>query len=99
MSSRPSAGTGNLGCNCSCIFFVDIENTNYGTIRGKLKRDSATDTTPAAGDNCGLAVESEVAGAACRLGQSEIPRFQGIKSSWFFSSALVRTSPLATRIT
>jgi hypothetical protein len=59
VSRRPSAGTGNLGCNCSCILFVDVENMNYGAIRGKLKRDSATDATPAAGDNRGLGVEPE----------------------------------------
>ncbi len=33
------------------------------------------------------------------IGQSETPRFQGMKSSCAFCSALVRTSPLATLIT
>src|SRR5258705_165100 len=47
----------------------------------------------AAGDNRNFAFQPELVLAHAHR---ETPRFQGMKSSWLFCSALVRTSPLAT---
>jgi hypothetical protein len=97
--SRLSSQAGNLGCDRDSILFVDVENADCGAVCGELECDGSTYAAAAAGNDGGPAIEPEFAGLACRIGQSETPRFQGMKSSWFFSSALVCNSPLATRIT
>src|SRR5436305_12828503 len=97
--SRVSSHAGNLGGDPDSILFVDVENANCGAVCGELECDGSTYAAAAAGNDGGLAIEPEFAGLACRIGQSETPRFQGMKSSWRFSSVLVCNSPLATRIT
>jgi len=97
--SRLSSQAGNLGGDRDSILFVDVENANCGAVCGELECDGSTYAAAAAGNDGGPAIEPEFAGLACRIDQSETPRFQGMKSSWRFASALVCNSPLATRIT
>ena len=94
--SRLSSQAGNLGGDRDSILFVDVENANCGAVCGELECDGSTYAAAAAGNDGGPAIEPEFAGLACRIDQSETPRFQGMKSSLFFCSALVRSSPLAT---
>ena len=97
--SRVSPQAGNLGGDRDPILFIDVENANCSAVCGELECDGSTYAAAAAGNDGGPAIEPEFAGLACRIGQSETPRFQGMKSSWRFASALVCNSPLATRIT
>ena len=76
--------------------FANIENVNGRTLGGKFKCDSATDAAAAAGDRGNFAVQSKWRRLDGVIGQSDTPRFQGMKSSCAFCSALVRTLPLAT---
>jgi hypothetical protein len=94
-----SARVRNLGGNSGTVLFIDVQNPYRGAIRGKLERDCPAYTAAATSNDRSLAVKSKLARYRPLGCQSETPRFQGMKSSWFFSSALVRTSPLATWIT
>ena len=69
---------------------------DIAAVRRKLERDRPANATAGAGYDRSLAIEPELDGPTCNIYQSETPRFQGIKSSWPFCSALVWTSPLAT---
>src|SRR5690348_1055957 len=73
---------------------IHIENANCRAILRKLQRNSTSNAAGRAGDSRNFTVESKLAGYL--FSQSETPRFQGMKSCWFFCSALVCTSPLAT---
>lgn len=79
-----------------CGFFVEIEDVNGRAVGGKFECDGAADAAARAGDEGSLAIESKLAGVGERSGQRDTPRFQGMKSSCAFCSALVRTAPLAT---
>jgi hypothetical protein len=72
---------GNLGGDREPILFVDIKNTNCGAVCGEFEGDGSTDAAAAAGNDGGLAIEPEFAVLARGSGQSETPRFQGMKSS------------------
>jgi hypothetical protein len=94
-----SSRAGDFGGDGFGILCADIDNVHRRAIGRELVRDRPADPTPAAGDDCRLTIEAKLAYASIFARQRETPRFQGMKSSWFFCSALVRTSPLATRIT
>src|SRR5579859_2926014 len=87
-----TCGSNSLAC-AARAGFIDVQNANDGAVRRKLQSDGLTNATAAARDHRNFAVQPESLGF---VGQSETPRFQGMKSSCAFSSALVRTSPLAT---
>src|SRR5437763_7218402 len=75
---------------------VHVNNMDAGSMSGEGLRDRASDTTASPGDNRNLVIQPErpiTPGATHR----ETPLFHGIKSSWASDSALVCTSPLATR--
>ena len=91
--SRVPAGFGNFRPYCRRIVFIDVENANCSTRGCELQRDRPTDAAAGACNNRSLAVKTELAATGA---QSDTPRFQGMKSSWFFFSALVWSSPLAT---
>ena len=90
--SRVSAGFGDFGAHRRRVVFVAVENANRSARDCELQRDSAPNAAARTRNDGGLAVKTEL--AATRA-QSDTPRFQGMKSSWFFSSALVWRSPLA----
>jgi len=79
-----------------CRVFVDVENVNGRALLRKFRCDSATDAAARTSDNGNFTVQLKRPRNGGRLGQSETPRFQGMKSSCAFCSALIRTSPLAT---
>ena len=80
-------------CNRLGILLINVENVNRGAILRKFERDCPADAAASAGNDGGFSFQPEFTRVCC---QRETPRFQGMKSSWFFCSALVRTSPLAT---
>lgn len=69
------------------IWLIGIKNLDCGAVLGKLERNRPPDPATAAGDDCDFSIQAEFA-AVVRV-QSDTPRFQGIKSCWFFCSALV----------
>jgi hypothetical protein len=75
---------------------VHIENVDSRSARRELQSNRSSNATAAAGDQGGFAIKSKPLSTDPFLAQSDTPRFQGIKSSWAFNSALVRISPLAT---
>ena len=79
--SRVSSQAGNLGGDRNSILFVDVENTNCGAVCGELECDGSAAAAAAAGNDGSFAIEPEFARLVCRIGQSETPRFQGMKSS------------------
>jgi hypothetical protein len=85
-----------LSAGFGCGGFAYIENMNGRTVGGKSKCDRATDAAAAAGDRGNFAVQSKCRRLDGLIGQSDTPRFQGMKSSCAFCSAFVRTAPLAT---
>jgi hypothetical protein len=70
----PLAGGGRGG-------LVYIQNANHCALRRESKSDGLPNATAAAGDHCDFAVEPEVPRAWGMIGQSDTPRFQGMKSS------------------
>jgi hypothetical protein len=50
-------------------------------LRRELQSDGLPNATAAAGDHCDFAVEPEVPHVRSMIGQSDTPRFQGMKSS------------------
>ena len=93
MMSRIPASLGNFGAHSCRVVFIEVENADRSARGCELQRDGPSDAAAGPGDDGGLIIETEF--AATRA-QSDTPRFQGMKSSWFFSSALVWSSPLAT---
>ena len=85
-----------LGAGLGCSGSADIENVNGRTLGGKFKCNSASDAAAAAGDHGDFAVQSKCRRLDGLIGQSDTPRFQGMKSSCALCSAFVRTAPLAT---
>src|SRR5208282_5970401 len=77
---------------------VDIENMNRSPVLRECFGDCLANSAAASGDDGGFAVQSECT-CNVRMFQSDTPLFQGMKSSWRSNSALVYTSPLATRTT
>src|SRR6266496_1339137 len=91
-----TSGAGNFGSNRSRIFFTDIEDVDRGAVRSELYRDRPANAAAGTGYDRSLAIEPQLTSSTRTSCQSETPRFQGIKSSWPFCSAFVRSSPLAT---
>src|SRR5437764_1357051 len=81
------------------IFLIKIENSGGGAMLCELQCDGASNAAAGAGYHRDFSIQTELVCIALFGGQREMPRFQGIKSCWFFCSALVWTSPLATLIT
>jgi hypothetical protein len=87
---------------CDCLTgysrgrVVEVQNVHDCALRCELLRDCLPDPATTAGDDSDLAVQSRTLRVVGSLGQRETPRFQGMKSSCAFCSALVRTLPLAT---
>ena len=69
--------------------FAYIKNMNGRTLGGKFMCDRATDPAAAAGDHGNFAVQSKCRRLDGLIGQSDTPRFQGMKSSCAFCSAFV----------
>src|SRR5262249_14354446 len=82
------------GTFCGCV--VDIHNANRRAVFGKLECDGLPDAAARAGDYGYLSVQPKIAIHVPVTAQRDTPRFQGMKSSCCFSSAFVRSSPLAT---
>lgn len=80
MSGGPSAGGGDLLAGFGCRGFVDIQNANRRTLRCELKGYGLADAAATTGDDGYFSVEPESSGIGIG-GQSETPRFQGMKSS------------------
>ena len=77
---------------------VDFQNMDARASLGKAKRNGFPDAARPTGNDRGFAVESKQLRIIAVEIQSETPLFQGMKSSWPSSSALVFTSPLAILI-
>jgi hypothetical protein len=75
-----SSGAGNLGRDCLGVFRTDIKNVDCCAIGCELVRNGAANSAPAASDDCSFPIQAEFARTAI-YGQSETPRFQGMKSS------------------
>ena len=84
--SRVPAGFGNFRAHGRRVGFIEVENADRSASGCELQRDGPPNAAAGAGDDGGLIIETKF--AATRA-QSDTPRFQGMKSSWFFSSALL----------
>jgi hypothetical protein len=73
---------------CAGVIWAARAERRNTTIAGYRPPDAA----PTPSNNGSLIIEPKL---GWDWGQSETPRFHGMKSSWLFSSALVRSSPLA----
>ena len=90
--SRDPAGFGDFRGHSRRVVLVEVQNTDSSSSGCKPESDGSADAAARTRDDGCLAVKMEL--GATRA-QSDTPRFQGMKSSWFFSSALVWSSPLA----
>ncbi len=89
-----SARRRNLCCDACCILLIKVDDVDRRAIGSKLQGNRPANATAGARDDGNFPVQLKLAPSSrC---QRETPRFQGMKSSWFFCSALVRTSPPAT---
>jgi hypothetical protein len=86
----------NLLARFLCCRLVEVKNVDSRSARRELQSNRSSNATAATGDQGGFAIKSKPLSTDPFLAQSDTPRFQGIKSSWAFNSALVRISPLAT---
>ena len=75
---------------------IDFQNVNSRSALRKAERNGLSNSTGAASDDSGFAIKAKKLRVVPVEIQSETPLFQGMKSSWPSSSALVFTSPLAT---
>jgi hypothetical protein len=73
---------------------IHVQNTNTSAGSRECLGDGLTDAAAASGNDSRFPIESEGL-LRRRRGQSETPRFQGMKSSCASSSARVCTSPPA----
>ena len=96
MGDASAAVGDNPLAGCGRGAFVHVQNANARAMRREPQRDGLANSAAGAGDHGHFAVEPETLRVRCLARQSETPRFQGMKSSCAFISALVRTSPLAT---
>jgi len=96
MRRSRAAGGRNLPTGFRGSSLVHIKDVNHCPMRSELGCDGTSDATASAGHNCGFVAQPESICSGRLMLQSDTPRFQGIKSSWPFPSALVRTWPLAT---
>jgi hypothetical protein len=87
---------GNLPGNESGRVALEVDYPDGRSVSGKPARNGSANSTAAAGYDGGFAVQLKASGGGGA--QSDTPRFQGMKSSCRSNSALVRTSPLATRM-
>src|SRR5438874_3514714 len=97
MRLRLTTCVANFRSDAFRVAAVHINDMHAGSMSGEDLRDRAANAASAAGDNCHLVIEPErpiTPGPTHR----ETPLFHGIKSSWASDSALVCTSPLATRM-
>jgi hypothetical protein len=76
-----AAGTSNLAAGCGRGGFVDVQNANRRALGRESESNRLTDATATAGDDGDLTVEPESLRIGVLFGQSETPRFQGMKSS------------------
>jgi hypothetical protein len=92
-----SAASGGDSCaRCGCGEFIYVQNSNHGAARRESQSNGLPNAAAAASDQGDFAIQPESSCLGPFVAQSETPRFQGMKSSCAFCSALVRTSPLAT---
>src|ERR1700727_2042607 len=96
---RFSASRRDLTNRCLCGTLIQIQHVDASAVRREFICDRQADATGSAGNYCGLTIQAKSVPVAFRLFQSETPLFQGMKSSCARTSAFVRTSPLATRMT
>jgi hypothetical protein len=75
---------------------VDVKNMDSRSARRELQSNRSSNAAAGTGDKGGFTIKSKRLSTDPFLVQSDTPRFQGIKSSCAFNSALVRISPLAT---
>jgi hypothetical protein len=96
MPLRRSTIFANIRDNLFGIGSIDFQNVNSRSALRKAKRNGLSNSTGAPRDDRSFAIKLKKARVVAVEIQSETPLFQGMKSSWPSSSALVFTSPLAT---
>jgi hypothetical protein len=80
MERRLAAGADDLPAGCGCGRFVDVQNVKRCALLCESKGNGLPDAAAAAGNDGYSAIEPEI--SRVRVGgQSETPRFQGMKSS------------------
>jgi hypothetical protein len=75
------AGARNFRRDCLRIFGADIKNVDRSSIGCEFVSDGAANSATATSDNRSLTVQEKLASCSIACGQSETPRFQGMKSS------------------
>ncbi len=69
-----------LSASCFAGIGADVEDADCGAICGELEADCLPDAAASAGYDGYSSAEAELARIAFPVGQSETPRFQGMKS-------------------
>lgn len=80
MSGGRATGGGDLLASCCCRGLVYVEDSNRRTLRRERQGNGLPNTAAAACDYGNFTVQPERPFGIC-VGQSETPRFQGMKSS------------------
>ena len=96
VDGRLAASTGDQLGGRFRLLRVDVRDSNACAVCRKAHGNGLSNAAAGTGNDGYLAIQPKAADAARCVAQRETPRFQGIKSSWPFDSAFVRTSPLAT---
>ena len=90
-SCRENLLTSGNGCA-----LIDVQHFDSSPMLCETQGDGLPNAAAGAGNDRNFAVEPKIGDRIVRVGQRETPRFQGMKSSCAFCSALVWTFPLAT---
>jgi hypothetical protein len=61
--------------------FIQVQNTNHRAVRREFQSNGLPDATAAARDHGDFTIQAESLRRVIAFGQSETPRFQGMKSS------------------
>jgi hypothetical protein len=76
-----AASVGNLLAGCGRRGFVDVQNAKRRALFREPESNGLPDAAATAGDDGEFAIEPEISRGRVLVGQSETPRFQGMKSS------------------
>jgi hypothetical protein len=76
-----ATGVSDAPAGCGRRGFVDIQNANRRALSRESESNRLTDAAATARDDGDLTVEPESSRIGVLVGQSETPRFQGMKSS------------------